>query len=720
MERTTFSNAWGRVCQLTPTLRPQVQVHRRLFRGEPWYVLQDPMGNQFARVNPVDYYFIGLLDGRRTVEDAWHQTLTRFGDDAPTQGEVISVLGQLNQHNMLRVDLPADAQPLLERRRRQKTREWGGQAMSILFLRFPLFNPDRLLKWLLPVFQPVLSLPGLILWFAFIATCLVMFLPHLGTFASQSMDLLSIPSNWGWLLAMFIVIKLFHELGHGLVCRRLGGGVYEAGVMMLVLFPCPYMDTTTAWAFDSRYKRLLVSVAGMLFELTFAGIAMLVWLSSQDDLVRQLAQNVILVASIGTLFFNGNPLMRFDGYFMLSDILDIPNLYERATSQLKWLGQRYLYGIKNIAPPSSSRSESLILTIYGIGALLYRVVVMFAIVFLIAGYAFALGLILAIWTVVAWLAIPTGKFIHWLANSSTLHRKRQRALAITLGLAAVTVVLVGIWPMPDHRYVLGVVEAADRAELAIQTEGIVQKIHVHPGQRVEKGQLILTAVNPELESRRQIVEADLRALEVNARDLFNQKPPERMATAARINVLSRELVDINQRLGKLELRSPIAGVVVSPNLTPLEGRFVSAGQAVAQVINPDSLRVTAVVDQSQNSLTLLDQVQSAELRVKGAADRVVPSQLQQTFEAGRMNLPHKSLSTAAGGPIPLDPQAADELKTQRPYFHLWLTLPASDDSSVAFRPGQRVFVRLTLEQRRSLLAQWLHRLRQVFDERVTL
>ncbi|MCG8619117.1 MAG: PqqD family protein, partial [Desulfobacterales bacterium] len=156
MERQTFSPNWSRVNQLTPTLRPQVLISRRIFRGHPWYVLHDPLGNTFSRLNPVAYYMIGLLDGERSVEEAWQMTLERHGDAAPTQNEVIGLLGQLNQANLLRGNVPPDAEPLLQRHRRMKLKRWTGQAMSVLFMQVPLFNPDRLLRWLGPLFRPLL------------------------------------------------------------------------------------------------------------------------------------------------------------------------------------------------------------------------------------------------------------------------------------------------------------------------------------------------------------------------------------------------------------------------------------------------------------------------------------------------------------------------------------------------------------------------------------
>jgi putative peptide zinc metalloprotease protein len=313
IDRPTFSNAWSRVNRLTPTLRPHVQIKRQLYRGQPWHVVHDPVTNTFFRLNPVDYHFVGLLDGRRSVDDVWRMTLDRYGDDAPTQQEVIGLLGQLNQSNLLRVDLPPDAQPLLERARTRNFKKWSGQAANILFLRIPLFNPNTLLNWLEPVVRPLLSKGGLILWCIWVGYALYRFIPSLGEFIHDAQSVLA-PANWGCMALIFTLTKAFHELGHGLVCKRFKGSVPEMGFMMLVLFPAPYVDATSSWNMPSKWKRVLVGSAGMMFEIAIAAGAALAWLNfEKGTLPSQLAYNTVFLASVTTVLFNANPLLRFDG-----------------------------------------------------------------------------------------------------------------------------------------------------------------------------------------------------------------------------------------------------------------------------------------------------------------------------------------------------------------------------------------------------------------------
>ncbi len=712
MERPTFSPSWSRVNRLTPSLRAQVQVRRRVLRGQPWYVLHDPLGNQFSRLNPVAYHFVGLLDGHRTVEEAWQMTLQRHGDHAPTQHEVIALLGQLNQGNLLKMDLPADAEPLMQRHRRKRIKHWAGQAMSVLFVQIPVFNPHTLLVWLLPFFRPLLTKWGLALWVIWLTFCGAVFFPNAGPFIRESTDLLSSPSNWGYLILMFIALKAIHELGHGLMCLRFGGPVYEAGIMLLVLVPSPYMDTSSSWGFDSKWKRLLVGAAGMMFELTIAGAAALLWVHADNVLVKQLAHHVVLLASIATILFNANALMRFDGYFMLSDLLEIPNLYERASRQLKYLFQKYLYRLPSAQPVTADRSERWVLLVYGIAALIYRVLVMFAIALFISGKLFTLGLALAIWTVGSWLIFPVLKFIRWLAVGGDLHKKRQRTIAITAAVAAALLLTFGWVPWPQHRRAMGVVEAAERAELIVQTDGFVTAVHAEPGDFVQAGQLIIEADNPVLRAHRRGLRADLDATRVALLNALKDSPADQHAAHARIAAYTEELTQIDQRLEELNIRSPMAGQLVAPPMQPLVGRYLKPGQQLATVIDPQTLRVTALVDQAANSLVALEGVERVELRARGQANHTVKSKLIKAFDSGRRTLPHPALGTAGGGAIAMDADDPDQQSTLRPQFYLWLDLP---ESSNAFELGQRVHVRFTLSEPKPLIAQFYHRLRQTFN-----
>lgn len=722
MDRPTFSQSWSRVSRLSPKLRPEVQITRQLFRSQPWHVVHDPVGNNFFRLNPVAYHLVGLFDGHRTVDEVWRLTLDRHGDAAPTQGEVIGLLSQLNQSNLLRIDLPPDAEPLLRRRNKRKFKHWGGQAMSVLFMRFPVFNPDRLLTWLSPFFRPILSKAGLVAWAAWLVFVLWQFLPESGRFLRDAHSVLS-PSNWGWMILLFLGTKVCHELGHGLVCKRMGGLVPEVGIMLLVMFPVPYVDATSSWSFSDKWRRLLVGGAGMIFELALAGVGALVWLGAEpDSLARQLSYNVVFLASVATILFNANPLLRFDGYYMLSDLLEIPNLYQRAQRHMQWLIQRYGYGMTNAQPVSSRWGEQTLLLGYGICAFIYKILVLAGIVLFVAGKWFTLGLMLAAWSAFAWGLVPLSKFLHWLFTAPALHEHRARAVVVTTVFALVVGGGLGLIPADDHRRAVGVVEGADRADLAMGVDGFIQQVNAKAGSMVQAGQVILIADNPELRAREIEVRARLTRLRAARSKALADQMVDLKKVDAQLLASQDELADIRERLTALTLTSPITGTLIAGIMDQLVGRYVQRGQVIAQVVDMDSLRVTALVDQAEN-VALFDPVNPidrVEVRVAGRLSEIQESSLIATpFPSGRSSLPHRSLGYAGGGQIATDPQDPEGQRTMHPQFELWLSLPDPAGDTRVY-PGQRAYVRFTLENKRPLLTQWIHKLHQMLRRRLSV
>lgn len=721
MDRPTFSNAWSRVNRLTPTLRPHVQIQRQLYRGQPWHVVHDPVTNTFFRLNPVDYHFIGLLDGKRTVDEVWRMTLDRFGDDAPTQGEVIGLLGQLNQSNLLRVDLPVDAQPLLDRANRRNFKKWSGQAANILFLRIPVFNPNRMLDWLEPALRLLLSKFGILLWCAWIGYALFQFLPELGEFIGDTQSVLA-PANWGWMAILFILTKAFHELGHGLICKRFGGSVPETGIMMLVLFPAPYVDATSSWNMPDKWRRVLVGSGGMIFEMVIAAAAAVAWVNLESGtLLSQLAYNLVFLASVTTILFNANPLLRFDGYYILSDLLEIPNLYERSSRHLKYLCMRYLFGLSQVPPVTNSYFDKSVMVVYGIASQIYKALVMIGIAFFVAQSIPTLGLIIATWSIISWAVIPTVKFLHWLITSSALYEHRLRACSITFVLAAVAMIGVGYIKVPEHRSAQGVIESINSSDVIISTDGFITSVHAQRGDKVTKGQLLLVMDNAEYHAKEAQLKAQLDHLFVERRVALATDQIKLRTVDAKIKPMQQELAEIKRRLLELEVRAPLSGVIVGQINFNLVGVYLQRGKTIGRIQDLDHLRVTAMVDQTTSDFAFVDQIDAVELRTAGRIENILPSHVLYRSQKGRQELPHPALGYSGGGKIPLDPKDQYGMTSMRPLFEMWLDLPhaaATEAKPITPLPGQRVYVRFTLKNKRPLLFQWAHSARQILRDRL--
>ncbi len=743
-ERPTFSPVWHRVRAMKPRLRPHCQITRQLYRGRRWHVVHDPTSNQFYRLSPIAHEFVGMLDGNRTVEETWNISLQTHGDAAPTQHEVIELLSQMYNTNLLSVDATPETEQLLSRGRERVKRRVQQQAIGIMYFKIRLFNPDRYLSWLEPILRPVLNRWGLLAWCAFLIAALWNILPRSAELGRALGETVA-PSNWFWLVVVFVVIKAIHETGHGVICKRFGGQVPEFGAMMLVLFPAPYVDASACWAFPSKWRRMAVGAGGMIFELFVAAIAAFIWSGTggaegSGRLINQLAFNAMFTASVSTVLFNANPLMRFDGYYILSDLLEVPNLMQRSMRMLTHLGQVLIYRVRESRPPTTEPSEALILVIFGLAAAVYRVFLFFAITLYLMGQLFAIGFVLAVWTAAVWFILPLAKFVHWLATSDRIADSRGRAILTTISLFIAATVLFGIIPMPDRRRADGVVESASRSGVFFVSDGFVAQAHKGVGERVEKDEPIVTCENPRLLANLASVEAQLVELDHLERSLTATNIAGALVARRRIETMRHVAKTVRDRVDGLVVRAPHAGVIVKgpDGVDPraIVGAFVQRGRILCEVIDPDDVRIAATLTTAQaaplNELRAESEADKGgtgtyrvEVRPLSSPSKVARAEGARLTPGVQSQLPHASLGLQGGGEVPTDPKDPRGLSSRNPQFTLYLdriTTPKSqsiESGRAAWvpRPGERVALRFSLPPK-PLLSQWLDRLRRLIQGRV--
>jgi len=370
-----------------------VQCRRQKFRGENWYVLQDSFNNQFFRLRPAAYDFVARLRPDKAVEEVWLQTLEHDPEGAPGQEEVIRLLTQLHFANLLFYDTPSDSDQFFERYRQRKQRELQSKLLAIMFVRIPLFDPDRFLVRILPYAKHLFSWWAALVWLLVVAMGIKVVIDNIDSVTIQAEGVLA-PDNLFLLYIGMVFIKALHELGHALTCRYYGGEVHVMGVMLLVFTPLPYMDATSSWSFRSRWQRAFVGAAGMITELFIAALAVFVWAVTGPGVIHSLAYNMMFVASLSTIIFNANPLLKFDGYYILSDLADLPNLYTRSRKQWAYLSEKYLYGVKNTIAVADSDTEATWLTLYGALSGVYRILVFAGIIMFVADKYLLLGILM--------------------------------------------------------------------------------------------------------------------------------------------------------------------------------------------------------------------------------------------------------------------------------------------------------------------------------------
>jgi putative peptide zinc metalloprotease protein len=307
-----------------PRLRKHAQILRHEYRGQTWYVLQDLTSERFHRFSPSAYLIIGQMDGRHTVQHIWDNSLAHSGDDAATQDEVIQLLSQLHSADVLQCDVPPDTAELFRRHEKQAKSQFRRKLLSIFAWQIPVIDPDRFLTSYMPLLRPLFTVGGFLFWLAIVGTAIFLGGTHWKDLTENMMDRVLMPGNLVLLWLLFPVLKLYATNDGVAPLAPFGGEVHEMGIMILVLTPVPYVDASASWAFRSKWQRVLVGAAGMVVEVFIASFALFLWLNVEPGVVRALAYNTILIAGISTVLFNANPLLRFDGYYMLMDYLRSP------------------------------------------------------------------------------------------------------------------------------------------------------------------------------------------------------------------------------------------------------------------------------------------------------------------------------------------------------------------------------------------------------------
>ena len=655
MSDTLFSPSWYRVAGLKPRIRAHARILRHSFRDRVWFVLQDQVAERSHRFTPAAHYFIGLMDGERTVQQIWEAASAHLGDSAPTQEEAIQLLGQLHAADALLCDVPPDSMEVFRRYQRHERMLWKRRLWTPLALRFPLWDPDRFLQRTLPLVNPLFSWFGALLWLVVVTAGAVMAVSHWTDLTENVTERVLDPQNLVLLWFVYPVVKGLHELGHAYAVRKWGGEVHEIGIMLLVFSPVPYVDASASWAFTDKRRRMVVGGAGIAVELFLGSLAMFTWLAVEPGMVRAVAYNVMLISGVSTLLFNGNPLLRFDGYYVLADAIEMPNLGGRANQYIGYLFQRYVLGVRDAKSESTTPGERFWLTVYGVASFIYRIFISFIIITFIAGRFFIIGVLLAIWAMATQLLMPVGKALSFLFAAPGLKRQRGRALSTSLLIAVAVVCLLFLVPAPNWTRTEGVIWVPEEAQVRSGAEGFVGIMHVCE-----------TAVSRLPTDRVQA--AMVRDEQV----------------AARANMKRAR-----EREADLVYRSPSDGRLVVPNAVDLPGRFVNKGQLIGYVVQPRELTVRVAL--LQDDIALVRQsTKGVEVMLAGWGEKPIAARIRREVPGASTQLPTAALGSAGGGPIAVDPRDKQGVTTLRQVFQLDLTVPGEMRSEYL---GGRVYVR---------------------------
>ena len=689
MNRALLSSDWYRVAPLKPRLRGHVEVHRQRFRGETWFVLQDQHSGKYHRITPAANYIIALMNGQRTMHAIWEAACRRFEDDPPTQSETIRLLSQLHRSDLIASDLPPDLEEVSRRHAKQERQSMIARIKNPMALRLPLFDPDAFLGATVHLVRFLFTPFGFVAWLALVLTGAVLAVLRWSELTEGFVDQVLAAENLLLIALAYPFVKALHELGHGYATKVWGGEVHEIGVMFLVFIPVPYVDASSSAAFDSKWRRAVVGGAGIMVETALAAIALIVWLNIEPGLARAFAFNVMLIGGVSTLLFNGNPLLRFDGYFVFSDLIEIPNLGQRSNAYIFYLIRTYIFRVKNVPDGVTAKGERKWLFTYAIAAFIYRMFISFAIALFVASKFFFIGIILALWALFNTFIQPMLKGAKYMLTSPELRLKRGRAIGAVAGaVGAVAAVLFSL-PAPYATVAHGVVWLDQDAIVRARTEGFIADINAATGTTASAGDAVVTMQDPVLANRITILESQLREAQLRLRAVLLVDQVQAQLLRDRVGLIEDQLASMRQRQNDLVVAARADGITVVPSAENLTGRLVRQGEVLGYMIGDDDMRLRVAIPQAQAEI-VRNRTDGVQIMFQDAIGQEVPGRLVTEVPQSQDTVPSLALSTQGGGDIVLDPAGRSELSTLQSVFQFEV---ATVDPLPVTKVGARALVK---------------------------
>lgn len=688
-----YSPRWHRVAALRPQLAPQLRLRRQQVRGERWWLLLAAQGGRSVRLNATAWSLAGRLDGQRSVQQLWDALLTQPGEP-PTQDEVIDLLTQLHEAALLLPDRAADFEQLLRQRERLAAPQ---RSRSLLAWRLPMLDPGAWLRRRQGLAIRLFSPAAAVAWALALASLALGLLQHAPVLWAHGERWLATPRYALLAALLYVPIKLLHEAAHGLAVQRWGGTVREAGVTLMLGLPVPYVDASAATGFVRRRERVIVGAAGMMAELALAALALPLWLWLGDGLARDAAFVTLVVAGVSTVLFNANPLQRLDGYYIATDLLDLPNLGPRSRQWWSEQLQRRLLLLSDSEPMALARGETPWLAVYAPLSWLFTLGIGATAIVWLGQLSLTLGLIGAL--LLAWqlLLQPMARLLGGLRRAALARSGAQQRWRILAWGGAAALLLALALPLPQRLLVPGVVWPADEAQLRADEDGFVAEIVAGDGQAVARGELVLLMANPALAANLARQQARVEALETELVQAWRADTATGTGTAgnsrAELDAAKASLARLLERQAALAVRARTAGRVALPQAADLPGQFVHRGRLLGQVLGADAGSVRVALLEADAS-----ELQRARpdvgVRLASAPGTLLQGSLLRQGGGAALQLPSAALSARHGGDILTDP--ADDLKPLQPVVVLDLRLSgagAEPARAAQDRLGERAWVR---------------------------
>lgn len=597
IDNSTIDYSTRELLHLKPILRDDIKISHQQQNGADTYIIEDPARSKFYRIGLAEYRFVSLLNGHYSIGQALAQVARDLGSDALTEHDTAVIVHWLLEMELVMPESGTDTEELHNKQQRRKDNQIL-KRLNLLFIKVPFFNPDRFLDKTLPYLSWMLGRRFFIFWLLVVISGIYQLLINSEKFSVSAGQIFSI-HNWLWLFLSWLILKVIHELFHALVCKKYGGNVYEAGAIFVLFAPIGYVDATSAWWFTSKWHRMFTAAAGMYIEFFIFGIFAWIWAAAEPGVVRDIAYNIIIIASLNTFLFNANPLMKFDGYYIFSDFFDISNLYGEGNNYVKYLSKKYLLGL-DVEFPQRPRRDDLIIKTYGVLSFLWRILVIATLLIIANTLFYGAGVLLVITSVTLMFGLPAIRFIRSLfADENETEKPEIKRFATTvLGGTLLLFILLTQVTVSRDVIVPAVVDYRQVDNIHAKTEGFVERYFVQDGQTVQANQPLLQLSNDELTAEVASLKLQLRALSISRMDLLvKQEIASLQSVDKKIAALRAEYQQKQKGQDLLLITAPSDGVVLLPNVEKLLGRYISQQNILATVVSSSEKELKLSINQ---------------------------------------------------------------------------------------------------------------------------
>lgn len=680
--------------ELRASMLEDLSFSLRNLGGRRTYVCHHHQKGQFFHLGPAEYEAARLLNGRMGAAEVARELNRRgIGWAAADVARLIAMLVQSGLAQIIdapvRADLPSEHKEEAEAgRRAPKPLDWRNDIIrclpSLLSQRINLLNGDPIATKLVGFVGPCFSSLGVAVWVAVVLSGTAIIGAHGAEFGVELRRFFS-PQSWPLLVLMWCLIKLAHEVGHAVAAKRQEVRVGRAGIIFFLFAPLAFVDVTDAWRLPRRWPRVQIALAGMYVELAIAGVAAWIWWWSEAGFSRHVAAQIVMLAGPATLLVNANPFLRLDGYYVLGDLLDIPNLRMHGRRQLSVRLESWLFR-RHCPPGLLGGWRGSAATVHAAASIVFQVVWMGGLILTVSLWAGGMGVVLGMTAATAWFVVPAWQWVARIRRDDGWPAIRRR----TTTVAALALLAVG-WllamPSPVGRRVPVVVGYRDEQIARAATNGFVVAVPVEAGQRVRAGDVLIEMDDPDLRVQREHVALDAEASRLRVRRL-SREGQTALASAERDRYegLLRSLAELDRQLESLRIRAQRDGTVCSRSPQRWLGRFVRRGDMLMSIGEEGAKELLASIDGSDLAayLQAVEHHQPCQVRLRGGQRlTVIPGAPQPRV---RQAIPHPALAALAGGPLAVEPHreaaGGDRYRLISPRSESRSLLPEEDSRSV--------------------------------------